>query len=138
MIAAGSGELRVPKRGYGSWIFRLHPSTRQCGSLHADAMIVRIIDPDRMGEALDSTKLRERLGLSVRQAQAVVALVKSGAEDIASADLRISKATLHTHVTRAYDHLGVHTRAALIALLARHGFDVGPDDEKIEPCRLWR
>jgi DNA-binding NarL/FixJ family response regulator len=124
LIAAGSGELRVPKQGHGSWIFRLCPSTRQCGSVHASAMILRISDPDRTGEALDSAKLRERLGLTVRQAQAVAALVKGGTEDMASAELRISKATLHTHVTHAYDCLGVHNRAALVALLASHGFDV--------------
>ena len=58
---------------------------------------------------------------------------ESGSEESASAELHVSKATLHTHLSRVYDHLGVHNRAALVALLARHGFDVPPGEggEKI-------
>jgi Bacterial regulatory proteins, luxR family len=58
---------------------------------------------------------------------------KGGSEESASAVLGVSKATLHTHLGRVYEHLGVHNRAALVALLARHGFDVAPGDggEKI-------
>jgi DNA-binding CsgD family transcriptional regulator len=89
-------------------------------------MIVRMIDPDRRGQPLDSAKLSRRLGLSARQAEAVAALVKGGSEESASAALHVTKATLHTHLGRVYDHLGVHNRAALVALLARHGFDVAP------------
>jgi hypothetical protein len=29
-------------------------------------------------------------------------------------------------LSRIYEHLGVHNRAALAALLARYGFDVAP------------
>ncbi len=50
--------------------------------------------------------------------------MKCGAEDAAAA-LGVSKATLHTHVSRACAHLGVRNRAALVTLLARHGFDGG-------------
>ena len=60
----------------------------------------------------------------------MVALGELCAEDLASAALGVSKATLHTHVGRAYGRLGVHDRAALVALLAGHGFQVTPDRKK--------
>jgi DNA-binding NarL/FixJ family response regulator len=123
--------MRVPKPGNGAWIIQLHASTRQSDGGVDGHLVLRIVHPGRRGEPLDAATLSERLGLSSRQAQAVAALVKNGAEDSASAELRISKATLHTHVTRAYDHLGVHSRAALVALLARHGFDLTPGGENM-------
>ena len=77
-----------------------------------------MIDPDPRGQPLDAAKLSPRLGLTVRQAEAVAALVKGGSEESAAAGLGVSKATLHTHLSRVYEHLGVHNRAALVALLA--------------------
>jgi hypothetical protein len=56
--------------------------------------------------------------------------VKGGSES-ASAALHVSKATLHTHLSRVYEHLSVHNRAALVALLARHGFDVAPGERGV-------
>ncbi len=140
MIAASRGEMRAPKQGHGHWIIQLHPSARRLGPVEADCMIIRIIDPDRRGQPLDAAKLGRRLGLTARQAQAVAALVKSGTEESASAALRISKATLHTHISRAYGRLGVHNRAELVALLASHGFDValGDGGEKSDACHLRR
>jgi DNA-binding CsgD family transcriptional regulator len=128
MIAAARGEIRVPKPALGYWIIQLHPSTRRFGPVEADYMIIRVIDADRKGQPLDAARLGRRLGLTAGQAQAVAALMKSGAEESAAAALRISKATLHTHISRAYGHLGVHNRAELIALLARQGFDVAPGE----------
>jgi DNA-binding CsgD family transcriptional regulator/GAF domain-containing protein len=128
LLVTAGGELRAPKPGRGSWIIQLHASTRRFGPVEGDFIIVRVIDPDRRGQRLDPAKLGRRLGLSARQAEAVAALVKTGSEGSASAALHVSKATLHTHLSRVYDHLGVHNRAALVALLAQHGFDVAPGE----------
>jgi DNA-binding CsgD family transcriptional regulator/GAF domain-containing protein len=133
LLLAARGELRAPKPGRASWIIQLHLSTRRFGPVEGDFLIVRVIDPDRRGQPLDAAKLSRRLGLTPRQSEAVAALVKGGSEESASTTLGVSKATLHTHLSRVYDHLSVHNRAALVALLARHGFDVAPGngDEKI-------
>jgi DNA-binding CsgD family transcriptional regulator/GAF domain-containing protein len=133
LLLAARGELRAPKPGHGSWIIQLHMGTGRFGPVEGGLMIVRVLDPDRRGQPLDPSKLSRRLGLTARQAEAVAALVKGGSEESASAALHVSKATLHTHLGRVYDHLGVHNRAALVALLARHGFDVAPGEggEKI-------
>jgi DNA-binding CsgD family transcriptional regulator len=133
LLLAARGELRAPKQGQGSWIIQLQPSTRRFGPVEGDFVIIRVIDPDRRGQPLDAAKLSRRLGLTARQSEAVAALVKGGSEESASATLGVSKATLHTHLGRVYDHLGVHNRTALVALLARHGFDVTPGEggEKI-------
>jgi DNA-binding CsgD family transcriptional regulator len=133
LLLAARGELRAPKPGRGSWIIQLHLSTRRFGPVQGDFLIVRVIDPDRRGQPLDAAKLSRRFGLTIRQAEAVAALVKGGSEESASAELHVSKATLHTHLSRVYNHLGVHNRAALVALLARHGFDIAPGEggEKI-------
>jgi DNA-binding CsgD family transcriptional regulator len=128
LLLAARGELRAPKPGRGSWIIQLHRSTRGFGPVEGDFMIVRVIDPDRRGQPLDGAKLSRRLGLTPRQAEAVAALVKSGSEQSGSAALGVSKATLHTHLSRVYEHLGAHNRAGLVALLARHGFDVAPGE----------
>jgi DNA-binding CsgD family transcriptional regulator len=128
LLLEARGELRAPKPGRGSWIIQLHLSARRCGPVEGDFLIIRVIDPDRGGRPLDATKLSGRFGLTARQAEAVAALVKGGSEESASAALHVTKATLHTHLSRVYDHLGVHNRAALVALLARHGFDVTPGD----------
>ena len=121
------------------WIVQLQPSTRRFGPVEGDFVISRVIDPDRRGQPLDPAKLSRRLGLTSRQAEAVAALVKGGSEESASATLGVSKATLHTHLSRVYDHLGVHSRAALVALLARHGFDVATGEgvkiERLLPRR---
>ena len=63
-------------------------------------------------------------------AQRLAALLQSRTEDGASARLGVTKATLHTHLSRVYAHLGVHNRAELVALLGRHGFEVSLGDEK--------
>lgn len=127
MIGDGRGGMRVPRPGHRPWTFQIHSGTRKIGGVETDSIVVRISDSNR--EPLDAAKLGERLGLSGRQAQAVEALVKYGGEDLASARLGISKATLHTYVRRVYDHLGVHSRSALIALLASQGFDVDALDQ---------
>jgi len=128
LLLAAHGELRAPKPGHGSWIIQLHASTRRFGPVEGEFLIVRVIDPDRRGQPLDAAKLSRRLGLTARQAEAVAALVKGGSEESAAAALHVSKATLHTHLSRVYDHLGIHNRAGLVALLARHGFDVAPGE----------
>ena len=115
LLLAARGELRAPKQGHGLWIIQLQPSTRRFGPVEGDFVIIRVIDPDRRGQPLDPAKLSRRLGLTSRQAEAVAALVKGGSEESASAELHVSKATLHTHLGRVYDHLGVHNRAALVA-----------------------
>ena len=122
LIGEGRGGMRIPRPGRGPWTLQILAAMRKTGNVQTESIIIRIADPHR--EPLHAAKLGERLGLSGRQAQAVEALVKYGAEDLASARLGISKATLHTYVRRVYDHLGVHNRAALISLLASQGFDV--------------
>ena len=99
---AARGEFRLPKQGLGSWIVQLHAEPRRfwpCrGRLH-DRSNHR---PGPERKPLDAAKLSQRLGLSTRQAQAITALLKDGTEESACAKLGVSKATLHTHVTRVY------------------------------------
>jgi GAF domain-containing protein len=100
LLLAARGELRAPKPGHGSWIIQLHASTRRFDPVEGDFMVVRVIDPDRRGQPLDAAKLSRRLGLTARQAEAIAVLVNSGSEERAAAALHVSKATLHTHLSR--------------------------------------
>ena len=130
MIGAARGEFRLPKQDFGSWMVEIQAGPGCPGPVEPDTIIVRIIDPDRRREPVDARRLSQRLGLSTRQAQAISALLKDGTEDLACAKLGVSKATLHIYVTRVYARFGIHNRAALVALLAHHGFDVTLGDEK--------
>ncbi len=130
MIGAARSEFRLPKLDFGSWMLEIRSGPGCAGAVGPEAVIVRIIDPDRRREPLDARKLSQRLGLSARQAQAVSALMKDGTEDLACARLGVSKATLHTYVNRVYARYGIRNRIALVALLASHGFDVTLGDEK--------
>ena len=129
LIAAAKGELRVPAQAAGSWIIQVHASGGRSLAIGSDHVTLRIVQAHANGEALDAAKLRERLGLSARQAESIHALVECGAEGAAATKLGIGKTTLHTHVLRVYDHLGVRNRAGLLALLAGQGFDVGLRNE---------
>ena len=58
-----------------------------------------------------------------RQSEAIAALAAGATEKEAAENLGVSAPTLHTHIRRAYDKLDLRSRAELLALLARHGFE---------------
>ena len=68
-------------------------------------------------------KLRDRLGFTRRQSEAIAELANGATEKEAAERLGLGAPTLHTHIRRAYDRLDLRSRAELLALLARHGFE---------------
>lgn len=86
-------------------------------------MTVKIMDPNGERELPTADRLRDRLGLSRRQSEVIAALVAGGTETEAAQKLSLAEPTLHTHIRRVYDKLDLRSRAELLALLARHGFD---------------
>jgi DNA-binding CsgD family transcriptional regulator len=86
-------------------------------------MTVRITDPSGQRERPTPLKLRNRLGLTRRQSEAIAALASGATEKQVAETLGLGAPTLHTHIRRAYDKLDLKSRADLMALLARHGFD---------------
>ena len=115
------GEIRLA--GPGALILRLHPCAEPLGLAGAGCLTVRIIDPHRQRERPTPARLRARLGLTRRQAEAVAALANGATEKEAAEALGLGAPTLHTHVRRAYEKLYLRSRADLAALLARHGFE---------------
>lgn len=101
----------------------MHPCARGFGDARAGAMTVKIIDPNGEHERLSPARLRDRLGLSRRQSEAIAALASGATEKQAAENLGLGAPTLHTHIRRAYDRLDLRSRAELSALLARHGFE---------------
>ena len=86
LLLEARGELRRRSRVADPGSFS-STSARGGGPVEGDFLIIRVIDPDRGGRPLDATKLSGRFGLTVRQAEAVAALVKGGSEESASAAL---------------------------------------------------
>ena len=60
LIADQSGELHLPKPGGGVWIVQVRARSRSLEFSGARAAIVRIIDSDQRGDALDPAKLSAR------------------------------------------------------------------------------
>jgi len=123
-MAAGrhSGELRLSGPGSKGLIVQLHACAHGF-AMGTGAMTVRIIDPSGRGERPTPARLRARLGLTQRQAEAIVELAGGATEKDAAERLGLGMLTLHTHVRRAYDRLDLRSRAELVSLLARHGFE---------------
>jgi DNA-binding CsgD family transcriptional regulator len=122
MAAEGrGGELRLAAPGSPAMIVQMHPCPEALGG--AGYMTVRIVDPARDREAPTPNRLRDRLGLSPQQAAVVAELAAGGTEAEAAERLSLAAPTLHTHIRRVYERLGLRSRAELLALLARHGFD---------------
>jgi len=118
------GEVRLTGPGLKGLIIRVHPCVEGLGEAGAGAMTVRIIDPKREGERLTPTRLRDRLGLTLRQSEVVAELASGVTEAEAAHKLSLGEPTLHTHVRRVYERLDLRSRAELAALLARHGFNI--------------
>jgi DNA-binding CsgD family transcriptional regulator len=134
---ARGGELRLSGPGLGGFVIQVHPCVNQVhpcvnsvGDAGAGIMIVRIIDVNREGEPPTPARLRERLGLSPRQSEVISELARGGTEAKAAQRLGIGEPTVHEHIRRAYDKLELRSRAELLALLARHGFDTTNRPEK--------
>jgi DNA-binding CsgD family transcriptional regulator/PAS domain-containing protein len=123
-MAAGArrGELRLSEPGPKCLIVQLHACAPRFG-MGTGTMTVRIIDPNGRCERPTPARLRDRLGLTQRQAEAIVELASGATEKDAAEKLGIGAPTLHTHVRCAYDRLDLRSRAELMALLARHGFE---------------
>jgi len=127
MISGGrGGELRLSGCESGRFVIRVQPCTRGAGGSDSGVMIVRIIDLNRKGEPPTAARVRERLGLSLRQSEVISELARGGTEATVAQKLGIKESTVHEHIRRVYDKLELGSRAELIALLARVNFDITP------------
>jgi len=122
MAADGrGGELRLAVQGSPELMVYMHPCVPGFGD--GSYMTVRVVDLAQEREPLKPALLCNRLGLSRRQAEVVAELASGRTEAEAAERLKLSTPTLHTHIRRVYDRLDLRSRAELLALLARHGFD---------------
>jgi DNA-binding CsgD family transcriptional regulator len=121
---ARGGELRLSGSELGRFVVRVQPCLRGAGGSDTGIMIIRIIDLSRNGEPPTAARLRECLGLSVRQSEVIAELARGGTEATVAQRLGIKEATVHEHVRRVYDKLELASRAELIALLGRVNFDI--------------
>jgi DNA-binding CsgD family transcriptional regulator/PAS domain-containing protein len=120
---ARGGEFRLDEPGRAQLIVRLHPCPEGFAVTGAGHMTMRITDPSGQRDRPTPARLRSRLGLTRRQSEAIAALASGATEKEAAETLGVSAPTLQTHIRRAYDKLDLRSRAELVALLARHGFD---------------
>jgi len=120
------GEFRLSGGESGRFVIRVHPCVRGAGGSDIGLMIVRIVDLSRKGEPPTATRLRERLGLSLRQSEIISELARGGTEAAVAQKLGIKESTVHEHIRRVYDKLELGSRAELIALLVRVNFDIAP------------
>jgi len=125
MVSRARGdELRFSGHGLERFVIRVHPCMRGAGGSDIGVMIVRIIDLNRKGEPPTAARMRERLGLSLRQSEVISELARGGTEATVAQKLGIKESTVHEHIRRVYDKLELGSRAELIALLARVNFDI--------------
>lgn len=103
---------------------RVQPCMRGAGGSDNSIMIIRIIDLSRNGEPPTAARLRECLGLSLRQSDVIFELARGGTEATVAQKLGIKESTVHEHIRRVYDKLELGSRAELVALLARVNFDI--------------
>jgi DNA-binding CsgD family transcriptional regulator/PAS domain-containing protein len=120
---ACGGEFRLTGPGREQLIVRLHPYPEGFAVTGAGHMTVRITDPSGQRDRPTPARLRDRLGLTPRQSEAIAALAAGATEKEAARKLGLGAPTLHTHVRRVYDRFDLRSRAELVALLARHGFE---------------
>jgi DNA-binding CsgD family transcriptional regulator/PAS domain-containing protein len=121
IIAGGhGGELRLTGPGRKRWTIEVRPCPH---GARATYRTLRIMDQDRQREPPTPARLRERLGLTHRQSEVIVELAGGATEGQAARKLSLGEPTLHTHVRRVYEKLDLRSRAELLALLTRCGFD---------------
>jgi DNA-binding CsgD family transcriptional regulator len=120
---ARGGELPLFRHGPAQWVIQVHPCPDGIGHCGTGRMMVKIIAPHQHSEPPTPARLRERLGLTLRQCEVIVELARGGTEARAAKNLGIGEPTVHEHIRRVYDSLELRSRAELFALLARHGFD---------------
>ncbi len=124
MAAGGrSGEFRLMGPAQTELVVRLIACANGFGVTGAGYATVWIVDPNRRRERPTPALLRDRLGLTQRQSEAIAALAAGATEKEAADKLGLGAPTLHTHIRRAYEKLDLRSRAELAALLARHGFE---------------
>jgi DNA-binding CsgD family transcriptional regulator len=102
-------------------IVYMHPCIAGFGD--AGYMTIRVVDRVQERQPLKPALLCDQFGLSRRQAEVVAELAAGRTEAEAAEELKLALPTLHTHIRRVYDRLDLRSRAELLALLARHGFD---------------
>jgi DNA-binding CsgD family transcriptional regulator/PAS domain-containing protein len=123
ILAGGwGGELRPTGPALTGMTIQVHPCVEGLGGGGAGLRTVRITDLNRDREQPTPARLRDRLGLTSRQAQVAAELARGVTEAEAAAKLELGAPTLHTHVRRIYEKLDLRSRAELMALLGRHGF----------------
>jgi DNA-binding CsgD family transcriptional regulator len=120
-----AAEIRLPSADGAGGIVKVHPRGAGLGDSDGALTVVRIVDPNLGREPLTAARLVERLNLSLRQAEVVVALAAGRSEAEAAVALDLSQPTVHTHLSRVYGRLHLRNRAELVALLARNGFETG-------------
>jgi DNA-binding CsgD family transcriptional regulator len=121
---ARGGELRLSGGELGRFVIRVQPCMRGAGGSDNGIMIIRIIDLGRNSEPPTAARLRECLGLSLRQSDVIFELARGGTEATVAQKLGIKESTVHEHIRRVYDKLELGSRAELIAVLARVNFDI--------------
>lgn len=122
MAADGrGGEFLLPAQGAPGMIVSMHPCVAGFGE--AGCMTIQVVDLAQEREPPTPARLSDRLGLSRRQAEVVAELAAGRSEAEAAEKLKLAAPTLHSHIRRVYDRLDLRSRAELLALLARHGFD---------------
>jgi DNA-binding CsgD family transcriptional regulator len=121
---ARGGELRLSGGELGRFVIRVQLCMRGAAGNDTGIMIIRIIDLARNGKAPTAARVRECLGLSLRQSEIISELAKGGTEATVAQKLGIKESTVHEHIRRVYDKLELGSRAELIALLARVNFDI--------------
>jgi len=115
-ILAGEcgGELRPTGPALAGATIHIHPCVEALGGAGSGLKTVRITDLNRDREPPTPARLRDRLGLTGRQAQVAAELASGATEAEAAAKLELGAPTLHTHVRRIYEKLDLRSRAELI------------------------
>jgi len=93
---ARGGELCLGGPGRGPLILRLHPCPQGFAVTGVGHITVRITNPDGERDRPTPARLRDRLGLTQRQAEAIAALAAGATEKEAADKLGLGAPTLHT------------------------------------------
>ena len=106
ILAGGfGGELHLTGPGLTGVTIHIHPCVEALGGAGAGLRTIRITDLNRERELPTPARLRDRLGLTSRQAQVAAELARGVTEAEAAAKLELRAPTRHTHVRRIYEKL---------------------------------
>ncbi len=77
------------------------------------------LDQDADDETALRARLADELGLTPRECDVAALLTRGRSEPFIAESMSVSRSTVHSHITRMYGKLGVHSRQEFLSLVEK-------------------